>query len=132
MKLADSRTYERRGCSRHECGDPGGCTQCDSQRLGGYGRPVEFHGSIAGDFAPLRIRDLSGIIQQGGTILKTARLPELSQPKEQERAVDNLKERDIAALVIIGGNGSLAGAHALAQHGLHVVGLGATIDDDVL
>lgn len=91
-----------------------------------------FTGLVAGDFASLRIRDLSGIIQQGGTILKTARLPQFSQPREQERAVDKLKKQDISALVVIGGNGSLAGAHALAQHGLHVVGLGATIDNDVL
>lgn len=91
-----------------------------------------FAGLVAGDFVPLRIRDLSGIIQQGGTILKTARFPEFTERENQERAADNLTKSDVAALVIIGGNGSLAGAYALAQHGIPIVGVGATIDNDVI
>jgi 6-phosphofructokinase 1 len=91
-----------------------------------------FVGLVSGDFVPLGIRELSGIIQQGGTILKTSRFPGFMEQQNQDRALDNLTRQHIGAIVIIGGDGSLAGAYALAQHGFRVVGLGATIDNDVI
>lgn len=90
-----------------------------------------FSGLLAHDFVFLGSRDVSGIIQQGGTILKSARAPEFTQEAVQYRALKLLEEQQLERLIVIGGNGSLAGAHALSSKGFPVVAIGATIDNDV-
>lgn len=91
-----------------------------------------FAGLMGGVFRPLGDRDVGGIIQRGGTVLGSARCPELATEPGQLAATRALASAEIDALVVIGGNGSQAGAHALAQRGVRVVGVASTIDNDLL
>jgi len=90
-----------------------------------------FAGLIEGSFDLLNARSVGGIIQQGGTILGSARSPEFKTEVGRQRALRALHQRGIEGLVIIGGNGSQAGAHALAQLGFPIVGVASTIDNDL-
>jgi 6-phosphofructokinase 1 len=86
---------------------------------------------IAGNVAPLGARDVGGIIQQGGTMLGSARCPEFKAEKGRLKALRTFHEHEIEALVVIGGNGSQTGAHALSQMGFPVIGVASTIDNDL-
>jgi 6-phosphofructokinase 1 len=90
-----------------------------------------YSGLIAGDFVGLGLRDVGGIIERGGTMLGTSRCPAFLSDAGQESAVRQLVERDVSGVVVIGGNGSQAGAHALARRGIAVVGVASTIDNDL-
>lgn len=90
-----------------------------------------FAGLIEGCFEPLNARSVGGIIQQGGTILGSARSPEFKTEVGRQRALRALHQRDIEGLIIIGGNGSQTGAHALAQLDFPIVGVASTIDNDL-
>jgi len=91
-----------------------------------------YPGMVAGEFMPLSLNSMANIIQRGGTILKTGRLPEFHQPEVRTRAVANVRSAGIDALVCIGGDGSFSGAHLLWQeHQLPVIGVPATIDNDI-
>ncbi len=90
-----------------------------------------YSGLIAGDFVALGARDVGGIIELGGTMLGTSRCPAFLTDEGQETAVRQLVQRDISGIVVIGGNGSQAGAHALSRRGVAVVGVASTIDNDL-
>lgn len=90
-----------------------------------------YAGLIAGAFIPLGAREVGGIIQRGGTMLGSARCREFETAAGQEVAVSRLRHQGIDGLVVIGGNGSQAGAHALSTHGFPVVGVASTIDNDL-
>jgi len=91
-----------------------------------------YDGLIDNKFIQLDRRSVSGIINRGGTILKTARSKRFYIESEQKKAVQNIKNNNIDGLIIIGGNGSLRGAHDLAtKYDIPVVGIPATIDNDV-
>lgn len=90
-----------------------------------------YAGLVSDDFVPLGLRDVGGIIQLGGTILHSTRWPAFKTPEAQDRAVLSLVGRAIDALVVIGGDGSQTGALALAERGVHVVGIASTIDNDL-
>lgn len=76
--------------------------------------------------------DVSGIADQGGTILLSARLPEFKDPAVRAKAAENLKKRGIDGLVVIGGDGSFHGAHYLyEEHGIKTIGIPGTIDNDI-
>ncbi len=91
-----------------------------------------YQGLMDGEFVPLEHRSVSNIIGLGGTILKAARADRFRTVDGQKAALSNLRARAIDGLIVIGGNGSLAGARVLAeQHGFPVVGVPATIDNDV-
>ena len=90
-----------------------------------------FEGLAAGDFRDMGARDVGGIIQMGGTILMTGRFPEFSDAKYQRLAVRKLNEAGVDGLVVIGGEGSMRGALALHQLGFPVVGVPASIDNDI-
>jgi 6-phosphofructokinase 1 len=90
-----------------------------------------YAGLLGGDFVPLGQRDVGGIIQRGGTLLGSARCPEMKTEEGQIKAVRQLREHNIEALVVIGGNGSQQGSHALSQRGFPVVGVASTIDNDL-
>jgi 6-phosphofructokinase 1 len=91
-----------------------------------------YEGLIRGDFVRLDRRSVSNIIGLGGTILKTARAEAFMTEDGQRAALANLRAHAIDGLVVIGGNGSLAGARVLAErHGFPTVGVPATIDNDV-
>jgi 6-phosphofructokinase 1 len=91
-----------------------------------------YAGLIDGNFDELRVRSVAGIIQHGGTVLGSARCPEFMTEEGRAKAVRELNQRDIDAVVVIGGNGSQAGALALAQMGIQVVGVASTIDNDLV
>jgi len=90
-----------------------------------------FEGLINGEFRVLGPRDVGGILQRGGTILQTRRSERFKDPKGQREAIRHMNEAGINGLVVIGGEGSMKGAHALAQQGINVVGIPASIDNDV-
>jgi 6-phosphofructokinase 1 len=91
-----------------------------------------FTGLIQGEIEELGARDVGGIMQQGGTMLGSTRCAQMKTEPGQVEAVRQLRSRGIDALVVIGGNGSQTGAHALSQRGLAVVGVASTIDNDLL
>jgi 6-phosphofructokinase 1 len=90
-----------------------------------------FSGLIEGQFIRLGLRDVGGIIDRGGTILGTTRCLQLKTEAGQLAAVIQLRRHEISGLIVIGGNGSQAGALALARQGLKVVGVASTIDNDL-
>lgn len=90
-----------------------------------------FRGLMDGDTIELESRTVGGILDRGGTFLGTSRSKEFATEAGQRRALATLERVGVDGLVVIGGDGSLAGAHALAAAGLHVVGVPATIDNDV-
>jgi 6-phosphofructokinase 1 len=90
-----------------------------------------YSGLLAGDFERLTARDVSGILQRGGTILQTARNLEFKTPQGQKRGLRRLNENGIDGLIVIGGDGSLRGALALYQLGFPVIGVPGSIDNDM-
>jgi 6-phosphofructokinase 1 len=90
-----------------------------------------FAGLLGADFEPMQARDVGGIIQSGGTVLGSARCPEFAEPPGRSKALSNLQEKKIDALVVIGGNGSQSGSASLAREGFPVVGVPSTIDNDL-
>lgn len=96
-----------------------------------FGVTYGFSGLISGAIIPLGATDVRGIIQQGGTVLGSARCLEFQTRDGQLKALSQLHQHGIEALVVIGGNGSQTGSHALSQLGLPVVGVASTIDNDL-
>ena len=91
-----------------------------------------YEGLIHNDIEEFTTESVSGTIQRGGTILRTARSKDFLTPEGRAKAYENLKANDIDALIVIGGNGSLAGAQVLAQeYDLPCIGLPGTIDNDL-
>lgn len=91
-----------------------------------------YAGLIAGHFQELTARSVGGVIQQGGTILGSARSPEFQTEEGRMSAMRELRQRDISGLVVIGGNGSQVGADAIGKMGFPVVGVASTIDNDLV
>ena len=87
-----------------------------------FGVRQGYAGLISGEMNSLSARDVGGIIQQGGTMLGSARSLEFKTEEGRELALANLEAKGIEALVVIGGNGSQTGASALSQMGFPVVG----------
>jgi len=91
-----------------------------------------YKGLITNEILPFKTNNVSNIIQQGGTILKTARCDEFRDPEGRRFAYETLQKEGIDALVVIGGDGSLSGGHIFAQeYNFPVVGLPGTIDNDL-
>jgi 6-phosphofructokinase 1 len=90
-----------------------------------------YSGLADDDFLSLGLRDVGGIIQKGGTILGSKRYPEFKADEIQLKAIRLLHQRDIDALIVVGGDGSQAGALGLSQKGFPVVGIASTIDNDL-
>lgn len=90
-----------------------------------------YAGLISGDFKPLGARDVGGIIHLGGSMLGSARCPEFETVEGQIKALTQLHQQEVEAVVIIGGNGSQTGAHALSRLSFPVVGIASTIDNDL-
>jgi len=96
-----------------------------------FGVQHGYAGLIADDMAPLGARDVSGIIQLGGTMLGSARCPEFKTEEGRQQAISALDRRGIEAVVVIGGNGSQTGNHALSAMGFPTIGVASTIDNDL-
>ena len=90
-----------------------------------------YAGLLEPQIEPLGARDVGGILQRGGTFLGSGRVPAFKNEEVRAVALRNLGERKIDGLVVIGGNGSQAGALALSRMGLEVVGVASTIDNDL-
>lgn len=90
-----------------------------------------YKGLLENDMQELTYRDVSGIINRGGTVLKTARCKEFLTAEGVAKAAENATAAGIDALVVIGGDGSFRGALALSQHGFPVIGIPCTIDNDI-
>jgi len=90
-----------------------------------------FEGLINGEYRPLGARDVGGIIQRGGTILQTRRSQRFFEKSYQREAIRNMSLAGMDGLIVIGGEGSMHGAHALAEQGVKVVGIPASIDNDI-
>lgn len=96
-----------------------------------YGIRQAYAGLLAGDFEALTSREVSGILQRGGTILQTARNEEFKTKQGQRKALRRLNEHNIDGVIVIGGDGSLRGAQVLNSLGVPVVGVPASIDNDI-
>jgi 6-phosphofructokinase 1 len=90
-----------------------------------------FKGLVDGDIDPLMPRDVSGIIERGGTRLQTVRYPEFEKAAEQKKGLRSLNKHNIESLIVIGGNGSMKGALAMHRLGFPTVGIPASIDNDI-
>lgn len=90
-----------------------------------------FDGLVRGDMEHLMARDVGGIIGQGGTMLQTARCPEFYERKGRIKALRELNEAGIEGLIVIGGDGSMRGACELHKLEFPVVGVPASIDNDI-
>src|SRR5258708_24599253 len=96
-----------------------------------FGIRQAYSGLLGGDFERLTNREVSGILQRGGTILQTARNDEFKTDQGQRKGLRRLNEHEIDGLVCIGGDGSLRGALALHRLGFPVVGIPGSIDNDI-
>lgn len=88
-------------------------------------------GMMEEDLIPLGVGSVADIIHRGGTILHTARAEEFRTEEGSRKALHNLKKHGIQGLVVIGGNGSFAGAKMLAHMDFPTLGVPATIDNDI-
>ncbi|MGE5554258.1 MAG: 6-phosphofructokinase [Betaproteobacteria bacterium] len=96
-----------------------------------YGVRHGFTGLIKDDLVELNSRSVADIIQRGGTILRTARSEEFKTEAGQQRALELIRQRGLEGLIVIGGDGSFRGAKILAEHGVGVIGIPGTIDNDI-
>ncbi|MCC8089417.1 MAG: 6-phosphofructokinase [Rikenellaceae bacterium] len=91
-----------------------------------------YKGLVANEIVPFKTQNVSNIIQQGGTILKTARSMEFKTKEGRKIAYENMTAAGIDALVVIGGDGSLTGARIFAEeYNVPIIGLPGTIDNDL-
>jgi len=91
-----------------------------------------YWGLINEEMKPLDHRSVSGIINQGGTILKTQRCPEFETKEGQDRAYQTIKKNSLDGMVVIGGNGSFRGAHEFGtRYKVPCIGVAASIDNDI-
>lgn len=90
-----------------------------------------YRGMLNGDIHQVNKEFTADIITRGGTILRSSRVPEFVQEEVQLAAIEKLKDYDIDAVIGIGGDGTFRGLKALSDHGFPVIGIPATIDNDV-
>ena len=90
-----------------------------------------YNGLLNEDIKDMDSRDVSDTIQRGGTIHGTARCPEFKEEEYQKKGAEICKKHGIEGLVVIGGDGSFAGARALANLGINTIGIPGTIDLDI-
>ena len=96
-----------------------------------YGIRRGYNGLIGGDIVRLDEKSIAHIINRGGTILYTARSEEFMTEAGQRKAVSTCKFLGLDGIVAIGGDGTFRGAQALSRHGINVVCIPATIDNDI-
>ncbi len=90
-----------------------------------------YKGLVSGEYVDFTRQSVSDIIERGGTILGSARLPEFKDPKVAQEGVDRLKAHGIDALVVIGGDGTYRGGNSLTKLGVNCIGIPGTIDNDI-
>jgi len=97
----------------------------------GYNGPLMQNSNHTDDFEILTERNVSGVIHRGGTFLMTARCLDFHKREVQEKAIKNMRALGLEGLVVIGGDGTFRGAHALNNLGFPTVGIPGTIDNDL-
>lgn len=90
-----------------------------------------YNGLLNEEIIDMEARNVSDIIQRGGTVLGTARCLEFKKPEYQQKGADICRKHGIDGIVVIGGDGSYRGAQALSRQGINTVGLPGTIDLDI-
>ncbi len=90
-----------------------------------------YKGLLNEEITDLTARDVSDTISRGGTILYTARCAEFRKEEGQDRAAEICRKHGIEGLVVIGGDGSFAGAQKLSDRGINTIGVPGTIDLDI-
>ena len=90
-----------------------------------------YSGLIDGDIKPMKIRDVSNVINKGGTILYSDRCPEFKYPEVRAKGIENCKKLGIEGIICIGGDGTFQGATRLTEEGVPCIGIPATIDNDI-
>jgi 6-phosphofructokinase 1 len=101
-------------------------------RIEAYGVYQGFEGLVSGHLNPMTLGSVADIIHRGGTILRTSRSAVFMNDEGRQQAYDHLKKMGIEHLVIIGGNGSLKGGYEFSRMGINVIGIPATIDNDIV
>lgn len=96
-----------------------------------YGIYNGYQGLVNGNIEKLDIGSVGDIIHRGGTILRSARLPEFKNVEVQKKGLEQLEKFGLDGLVVIGGDGSYMGANALTKLGFPCVGVPGTIDNDI-
>ena len=97
-----------------------------------YGIYEGYKGLIEGDIQPMVSRDVSNIIQRGGTILRSARCLEFHKKEGRQKAFDNIKKHQLDGIVAIGGDGTFTGAKIFnEEHQIPFIGIPGTIDNDL-
>jgi len=96
-----------------------------------YGVIRGFNGLIRDELVPMTLRSVSGILQQGGTVLYTARSPEFPTEAGVTKAVETCRRHGIEGVVVCGGDGSFRGARLLTSYGIPCIGIPCTIDNDI-
>ena len=90
-----------------------------------------YTGLIAEDIVDMEAKDVSDIIQRGGTILQTARCPEFRTEEGQKLGAEMCRKHGIEGIIVVGGDGSFRGAQKLAAQGINTIGIPGTIDLDI-
>ena len=96
-----------------------------------YGIRRGYNGLISGDIVKLDEKSVAHTINRGGTILYTARSKEFMTEEGQRKAVSTCKFLGLDSIVAVGGDGTFRGALALSKYGINVIGVPATIDNDI-
>ena len=96
-----------------------------------YGVIRGYNGLIKDELVPMTLRSVSNILQQGGTMLYTARSPEFMTLEGQQKAAENCRKHGIEGVVVCGGDGSFRGAQKLSQQGINCICIPCTIDNDI-
>jgi len=96
-----------------------------------FGIERGYAGLVGGEIIPLDNRSVGGIIERGGTILRSARSQAFRTQEGQQQALAAIGEHALDGLIVIGGNGSLRGAQWLSDHNVPTVGIPASIDNDI-
>lgn len=106
---------------------------CAYHNIGCVGIYRGYQGMIEGDFEELNARSVRGIINKGGTFLKSARSQEFRTEEGRKKAHENLLKEEIDALVAIGGDGTFTGAMIFnKEHNYPIIGIPGTIDNDIV
>ena len=104
---------------------------CGYYGIEAYGIRKGYEGLLSGDMFPMNIRTVSDTIQRGGTVLQTARCKDFTTPEGVLRGKKMADIFQLDALVVIGGDGSFRGGLDLSRVGLPIIGIPATIDNDI-
>lgn len=105
--------------------------KCIYHNVDVYGVMYGYQGLIEGHIEKLEIGSVGDIIHRGGTKLHSARCEDFKTEEGQRKGINELKERGIEGLIVIGGDGSFRGAEKLSEKGFPCIGVPATIDNDI-